>query len=177
MCFSSSSADQRSGFFSSRSRHTRCLSDWSSVVCSSDLDIAALLGVLFHQRIEKRFRDSKSCPPKTVDCLSEVNQAALRRNIENPQRAGYAESLAASHHHALAIIHEQQIGAERNGQGDCGRLPFVESFHGTMVELMAGLFVYFKPGRRIGDPVPYRRWSVRVRQFGLHGGWQGHFLK
>src|ERR1035441_11082438 len=30
-------------FFSSRRRHTRCLSDWSSDVCSSDL------GVFFHQ--------------------------------------------------------------------------------------------------------------------------------
>src|SRR5438045_7134132 len=27
-------------FFSSRRRHTRCLSDWSSDVCSSDLDAA-----------------------------------------------------------------------------------------------------------------------------------------
>src|ERR1039458_4879636 len=27
-------------FFSSRRRHTRCLSDWSSDVCSSDLDVA-----------------------------------------------------------------------------------------------------------------------------------------
>src|ERR1035438_6533960 len=26
-------------FFSSRRRHTRCLSDWSSDVCSSDLDL------------------------------------------------------------------------------------------------------------------------------------------
>src|SRR5262245_64972806 len=28
-------------FFSSRRRHTRCLSDWSSDVCSSDLRLAA----------------------------------------------------------------------------------------------------------------------------------------
>src|SRR5262245_64883376 len=28
-------------FFSSRRRHTRCLSDWSSDVCSSDLGIVA----------------------------------------------------------------------------------------------------------------------------------------
>src|SRR5258705_11502084 len=27
-------------FFSSRRRHTRCLSDWSSDVCSSDLELA-----------------------------------------------------------------------------------------------------------------------------------------
>src|SRR5262245_64915042 len=32
-------------FFSSRRRHTRCLSDWSSDVCSSDLDhVAAVQG-------------------------------------------------------------------------------------------------------------------------------------
>src|SRR5437899_10679038 len=29
-------------FFSSRRRHTSCLSDWSSDVCSSDLEAAAL---------------------------------------------------------------------------------------------------------------------------------------
>src|SRR5947199_7501776 len=30
-------------FFSSRRRHTRCLSDWSSDVCSSDLALAVKL--------------------------------------------------------------------------------------------------------------------------------------
>src|ERR1035438_10611550 len=34
-------------FFSSRRRHTRCLSDWSSDVCSSDLD-KLLANWLFH---------------------------------------------------------------------------------------------------------------------------------
>src|SRR5947199_9806298 len=33
-------------FFSSRRRHTRCLSDWSSDVCSSDLQLTQLLGRL-----------------------------------------------------------------------------------------------------------------------------------
>src|SRR5205814_7343635 len=32
-------------FFSSRRRHTRCLSDWSSDVCSSDLANRIILGV------------------------------------------------------------------------------------------------------------------------------------
>src|SRR5205814_7127580 len=37
-------------FFSSRRRHTRCLSDWSSDVCSSDLAFDAVysFGVLQH---------------------------------------------------------------------------------------------------------------------------------
>src|SRR5205814_6925170 len=34
-------------FFSSRRRHTRCLSDWSSDVCSSDLLFVALHGEHF----------------------------------------------------------------------------------------------------------------------------------
>src|SRR5258705_728848 len=33
------SSDVGSVFFSSRRRHTRCLSDWSSDVCSSDLPV------------------------------------------------------------------------------------------------------------------------------------------
>src|ERR1039458_10320102 len=40
-CLSEWSSDVCSSdqiFFSSRRRHTRCLSDWSSDVCSSDLD-------------------------------------------------------------------------------------------------------------------------------------------
>src|SRR5262245_62731496 len=35
-------------FFSSRRRHTRCLSDWSSDVCSSDLALDWLLGAYGH---------------------------------------------------------------------------------------------------------------------------------
>jgi hypothetical protein len=143
----------------------------------AQLGIAALLRVLLHQRIEKRFRHSETCPPKTADCLGEVNQAALRRDIENPQRAGYKESHAASHNHTFAIVHQQQIGAERNGQGYCGGLPFIESFHGTMIESTVGGFVHLKPGWRISDPVPYQRRSVRVAQFGLHGGRQDHLLE
>src|SRR5438045_9688786 len=34
-------------FFSSRRRHTRCLSDWSSDVCSSDLPQPRTAGVLY----------------------------------------------------------------------------------------------------------------------------------
>src|SRR5262245_65235112 len=33
-------------FFSSRRRHTRCLSDWSSDVCSSDLALVDVAGIV-----------------------------------------------------------------------------------------------------------------------------------
>ena len=40
--------------------------------------------------------------------------------IEDAKPARYAESFAASHRHAFAIIHRQEIGVERGGQGDGG---------------------------------------------------------
>src|SRR2546429_2561024 len=45
-------------FFSSRRRHTRCSRDWSSDVCSSDLDLLVYVGcqrfVHYRQREEMR---------------------------------------------------------------------------------------------------------------------------
>src|SRR5258705_1552793 len=39
-------------FFSSRRRHTRCLSDWSSDVCSSDLKAIKLIQENVHRLLE-----------------------------------------------------------------------------------------------------------------------------
>src|SRR5262245_63507795 len=49
-------------FFSSRRRHTRCLSDWSSDVCSSDLSVVytALDTKLQRKVAIKRLRDPRS---------------------------------------------------------------------------------------------------------------------
>src|SRR5262245_66061767 len=43
-------------FFSSRRRHTRCLSDWSSDVCSSDLALLPLY--IFEPRYRKMLADA-----------------------------------------------------------------------------------------------------------------------
>src|SRR5262245_65386201 len=45
-------------FFSSRRRHTRCLSDWSSDVCSSDLRFVLWMGRADHPawNVAQRFR-------------------------------------------------------------------------------------------------------------------------
>src|ERR1035438_10699024 len=42
-------------FFSSRRRHTRCLSDWSSDVCSSDLNISQNLLQGFGASVNNRY--------------------------------------------------------------------------------------------------------------------------
>src|SRR5437899_6110448 len=48
---------EQSFFFSSRRRHTRCLSDWSSDVCSSDLPI--------HDHQDRTWRHLDTCQFKT----------------------------------------------------------------------------------------------------------------
>src|SRR5262245_63146314 len=50
-------------FFSSRRRHTRCLSDWSSDVCSSDLtSTVASEKVLIVWDIERSFLEKRGTP-------------------------------------------------------------------------------------------------------------------
>src|SRR6266496_2543628 len=46
--------DIPSFFFSSRIRHTRSLRDWSSDVCSSDLEPPARIYLRFNSKLEKR---------------------------------------------------------------------------------------------------------------------------
>src|SRR5262245_63552423 len=67
-------------FFSSRRRHTRCLSDWSSDVCSSDLGLAAGLALLARDRGEVvvcfqlltyPMLDDRNATPSSIDIRSE----------------------------------------------------------------------------------------------------------
>src|SRR5262245_1101811 len=55
-------------FFSSRRRHTRCLSDWSSDVCSSDLSTGDMLNVWTNiKRGVEQFRAVKRADPPRGD--------------------------------------------------------------------------------------------------------------
>src|SRR5437899_5146268 len=83
-------------FFSSRRRHTRCLSDWSSDVCSSDLGTVRKIGVRFAALV--RLGDVITCrarvvakrPPKEGDGphlvdleLWEIGRASCRERGED----------------------------------------------------------------------------------------------
>src|SRR5438045_5212379 len=46
-------------FFSSRRRHTRCLSDWSSDVCSSDLASRSAIQKILFQGLNAELPDAK----------------------------------------------------------------------------------------------------------------------
>jgi hypothetical protein len=86
-------------------------SDARARITTAVLGITAVC-VFFQQRVEDFLGIAEIRSLKPPEGLRQVNQAALRREIKNAQRARYAESFATSHRHALAIIHEQQIGTE-----------------------------------------------------------------
>src|SRR5205814_3219813 len=83
-------------FFSSRRRHTRCLSDWSSDVCSSDLQWSMQLGSLF--QIEVTARPGHT--PQEID-------AALQEELDRFRTDG---PTAAEVERARNTFETQKIG-------------------------------------------------------------------
>src|SRR5438045_9745611 len=63
-------------FFSSRRRHTRCLSDWSSDVCSSDLgdEVTRILDLLGRRRLTVKAIVSTHAHIDHVGGLSKLHQ-------------------------------------------------------------------------------------------------------
>src|SRR5438045_1238368 len=84
-------------FFSSRRRHTRCLSDWSSDVCSSDLKLATTLDNL-GQLLQRRHR---------LEEAEKFHDEAL---------AMYREKLPEGHPDIGIALHN--LAALRVGQGN-----------------------------------------------------------
>src|SRR5947199_6868556 len=86
-------------FFSSRRRHTRCLSDWSSDVCSSDLRTACLA-------VGEQFDRATAFQ---VDQESSVAHAPAQREVVNTQRSwGRADELRS----LAGRSEERRVGKE-----------------------------------------------------------------
>src|SRR2546422_1762807 len=71
-------------FFSSRRRHTRCSRDWSSDVCSSDLDEPALSTMIMSFLL---YRGAGSPPPREKTKAA-GGPAASRRRRSEERRVG-----------------------------------------------------------------------------------------
>src|SRR5258705_9866841 len=106
-------------FFSSRRRHTRCLSDWSSDVCSSDLGVSeptkaqwmpnlsvSEAGTLFATWYDETPRTSASCQPSSPTNL--CYQMHSRRSEE--RRVGKSVDLGGRR-----IIKKKKMIIERVG--------------------------------------------------------------
>src|SRR5438046_3977740 len=68
-------------FFSSRRRHTRLVSDWSSDVCSSDLE--GNISIYFHvdpSESEHEERSKLGVPMDPNDCFSAAGHIVLEEN-------------------------------------------------------------------------------------------------
>src|SRR5262245_65375611 len=88
-------------FFSSRRRHTRCLSDWSSDVCSSDLNSQQALGL---------------CREGEINVISILHQALKSlEDIDSKQTAlAEAEQMLGS-----ALIQVEERSEERRVGKEC----------------------------------------------------------
>src|SRR5256885_7405421 len=86
-------------FFSSRRRHTRLQGDWSSDVCSSDLEMFERLGI-----------DAKPAEPLVLS--RELEREALARvNARFPDARSAIERLRAKGHHVYRS-EERRVGKE-----------------------------------------------------------------
>src|SRR5256884_6601948 len=69
-------------FFSSRRRHTRCSRDWSSDVCSSDLEVPFVFVPSYHSR-----RATAACLwPRSARALQYLRATRRRSRCKNPDR-------------------------------------------------------------------------------------------
>src|ERR671911_593531 len=92
-------------FFSSRRRHTRLQGDWSSDVCSSDLQIVE--GVRFYERAE-----IKDAMAYLAVISNPSDSGALERIINVPKRGLGSTSVARLQERPLALR-----GARGGGRG------------------------------------------------------------
>src|SRR5262245_65105892 len=70
-------------FFSSRRRHTRCLSDWSSDVCSSDLPGGDLFLIVYVAREKKLYALNASGKAPSGQTLARMNSLGYQWNSKD----------------------------------------------------------------------------------------------
>src|ERR1035438_9416181 len=94
-------------FFSSRRRHTRCLSDWSSDVCSSDLERLDAAGVEERLALLVELRNGGRDSPirDHVAVQVEADSQALREAVGGVERP----AIAASHQVSRASLRFEDV--------------------------------------------------------------------
>src|SRR5258705_8441987 len=86
-------------FFSSRRRHTRCLSDWSSDVCSSDLSVPI-------SRVWRRCRLTASL--KTMQQRLQTREIGTLQNTFTPRVAELNSILDRAHLEDFSLSNENR---------------------------------------------------------------------
>src|SRR5205814_7218919 len=89
-------------FFSSRRRHTRCLSDWSSDVCSSDLSLSSWVPV-----VPRRFVSEDES-----ELFDEIRRGPVLVHHPYDSFAGTFEAFMATAARDDARSEERRVGKE-----------------------------------------------------------------
>ena len=97
-----------------------------------------MLQVLFQQRIEQVSGNSEIGLPEPVHGLHELCHAPLRRQIENSQSARHTKAYSFSGADAFAIIHQQQVRMEGDGQLNSGFFARIDAFQRAVFRLAEG---------------------------------------
>src|SRR5256884_6289015 len=88
-------------FFSSRRRHTRCSRDWSSDVCSSDLDDALRVAPRAHRPVGVLLLHRPRRPPGTAQRGQRAGRVA--RPVRLLQGAGHLPGIQRSEEHTSEL--------------------------------------------------------------------------
>src|SRR2546429_3623661 len=86
-------------FFSSRRRHTRCSRDWSSDVCSSDLEFRLDARWLRLHNLSSGFRVRE----KAFEAAQTFLDALKRSRVRKPQIARRAKRLTRNERHVCSV--------------------------------------------------------------------------
>src|SRR5437899_11582624 len=106
-------------FFSSRRRHTSCLSDWSSDVCSSDLSFR------LEDARELGFSQKEVDEPRARDL--EIGRASCRERVES-SGVGVARNKKKISHRGsdgvtAAALRNGGLGRGSRGKAECALSP------------------------------------------------------
>src|SRR5437899_11114644 len=99
-------------FFSSRRRHTRCLSDWSSDVCSSDLgtpgDDVITLTVDVDDPNTLVINDNDVIKIGRASCRERVSMSDVAEFLRKKRRRTYT-TIRNTRRHGVMTTHELQL--------------------------------------------------------------------
>jgi hypothetical protein len=139
--------------------------------------IAALARVLSEQVVEYGFRSPEIRSFQLFDRLTEINQASIRREVQYAQCARNSKASLFRRPHTLAIIHQQQVGMESEGQLNSGFLTSVDCRQRGVVGVTQRSITDFQPRGRSGYPIPHERRRFTGDQFVMHSGGKDHSFK
>src|SRR5690348_18472074 len=104
----------RSFFFSSRRRHTRWTGDWSSDVCSSDLELheaSTPRDASWSSRKRKRARPASRTP-------AEIGRASCRERVENAGRVVPLKEQKRCSSQRGSTLHTREDPGDQDGKPD-----------------------------------------------------------